>query len=200
MRCGKNSTNYCCSADDCCSNESSNLFSMADPRITATAGVAPIVTSVNGTTTTMSPTSPAPTIASASTTSVSTTATQKPTQPTSTGTLSETSSLAVKTSVSHSQTVAIGAGVGVGVGVLALGCLAGCFFWRRRRSLQREETLTSLNNASASQGGSERDRWSQSASRCMSPPVKELASDSPFDRGLRELNADKRHRSVYEVE
>jgi len=195
MRCGKNSSKYCCSADDCCSKESSNLFSMADPRITATAGVAPIVTSVNGTTRTMSTATPAPT-----TTGVSTTAGEKGTETTSTGSPTETSSSGVNKSLSHSQTVAIGAGVGTGVGVLALGCIAGCLYWRRRRRRRREEALNTLNNVRSSHGGSEWDQLSQSASRCMSPPVKELASDSPFDRGLRELNASRTHRSVYEVE
>jgi hypothetical protein len=84
--------------------------------------------------------------------------------------------------------------------VLALGCLVGCFLWRKRRRRRREEALATLNHARSSRDGSEWDQWSQSASRHMSPPVKELASNSPFDRGIRELHASRNHRSIYEVE
>ncbi|KAJ5336933.1 uncharacterized protein N7506_004955 [Penicillium brevicompactum] len=196
MRCGKNSSKYCCSADDCCSKASSNLFSMADPEITATAGVAPVVTSVNGTTTTIPSTTSVPT---ASTTSATTTTGEKATQPTATSPPTETKSTNGDTGLSHSQTVAIGAGAGAGAGVLGLGCLLGCLCWRRRRRRRKEEAFNTFGQAGSSQGGSEWDNWSQPASRRLSHGVKELASDSPFDRGLTELSS-KNHRSVYEVE
>lgn len=200
MRCGKNSSKYCCSADDCCSKASSNLFSMADPEITATAGVAPVVTSINGTTTTVPSTSPVPTASTKPTTTSATTTTgEKATQPTATSPPTETVSSNKDTGLSHSQTVAIGAGAGAGAGVLGLGCLLGCLCWRRRRRRSKEEALTTFNQAGSSRGGSEWDHWSQPASRCLSPRVKELASDSPFDRGLTELST-KNYRSVYEVE
>ncbi|EAW10227.1 uncharacterized protein ACLA_046920 [Aspergillus clavatus NRRL 1] len=41
MRCGNNSSNYCSSADDCCTRDSFLKFTLDDSTITATAGVVP---------------------------------------------------------------------------------------------------------------------------------------------------------------
>ncbi|OGM40817.1 hypothetical protein ABOM_010523 [Aspergillus bombycis] len=117
MRCGNTTNNYCCSADDCCTNKSFSQFSLDEPTVTATAGVVPSTT-VHATTTTS-----APTTTSASTTS-------SPTQ-----TASDDSS-GGDSSNSKSKTIGIGVGVGVGGGVALLGLLGGFLFMRRRKAKQ----------------------------------------------------------------
>ncbi|KAE8381874.1 hypothetical protein BDV26DRAFT_254789 [Aspergillus bertholletiae] len=117
MRCGNTTSNYCCSADDCCSNKSFSQLSLDEPTVTATAGVVPSTT-VHAATTT-----------SASTTSSGST-TRSPTQTAS------SSSSAGGVSSSHSKTIGIGVGVGVGCGVVMLGLLGGFLFMRRRKVRQ----------------------------------------------------------------
>lgn len=112
MRCGRNSTSYCCSADDCCSDSSVDRLTLPDPDMTATAGIAPTTTA---------------TTASASMQTRSSATTSE--TPTSTASNDST------TSGSNSKTVGIGVGVGVGAGVVViLGSLAGLIFWRRGKT------------------------------------------------------------------
>lgn len=102
MRCGAGSDSYCCSKDDCCNKEAFVQFNMANPTVTATAGIAAV--------------------ASASSTSTRETASESPSSSSSSGPDS-------KRQHTKETNVIVGAAVGIGGGVPLLGCLVVLVFF-----------------------------------------------------------------------
>lgn len=155
MRCGKNSTSYCCSADDCCSDSSVDRLTLPDPDVTATAGIAPTTTA---------------TTASAST--------QTRSSATTSGIPTSTASSNGTTSGSNSKTIGIGVGVGVGAGVVILGSLAWLIFWRRGKTKKADAAYI----ASLPQQSQQRDFFPQELDSTVPHKVEypqELDSTNP---------------------
>lgn len=131
MRCGANSNNYCCSADDCCNRSSSfPQFTLGNPTITATAGFEAGYTSSAVSSLSGSIAAPTPIFIN------STFANSTSSSSTGNATASVPSS-----SSGHSQTntsTIIGLVVGLGVGLFLLGCLVSFLFFRtqRKRSIK----------------------------------------------------------------
>lgn len=122
MRCGDNSTRYCCSAEDCCIKEDFLKVDLGVPTITATAG---IISSTLDTTTATS--------SSLTTSSES----QVNTQTTVPSVLGDSSS---GPSPSKSNSLPIGVGIGIAVGVVTI--LGAVVLWWFFSTRKKREPLT----------------------------------------------------------
>ncbi|GFF28741.1 hypothetical protein IFM51744_00637 [Aspergillus udagawae] len=183
MRCGNTTTNYCCSADDCCAKASYLKFTLDEPTITATAGI-----ELTSTAKTMTESS-SKSSAAITTTSTGTSITSTPT--TSAG--SNSNDMHSSSSASTTN-VAIGVGVGVGVGVVIIGCLLALFVLR----LRRKKRLATEQNNSSFLPGSQKDAFG------VYPPVaraqqypSELDSQQQRHPAVAEL--DGVHTGMHEV-
>lgn len=124
MRCGDNSTRYCCSAEDCCTRDNFLKIDLGVPDIIATAGV---FSTTTGTSTTA--------VSSLVTSGES--PTESPTEtPTAAPSVTEDPSPAPSTGKSNG--LAIGVGIGVGIGAIAiLSAVAIWWFFRNRKKKTR---------------------------------------------------------------
>ncbi|GAQ07920.1 hypothetical protein ALT_5241 [Aspergillus lentulus] len=171
MRCGNTTSNYCCSADDCCTKASYLKFTLDEPTITATAGIEPTSTATT-------------TTESSRETSTATTSTWTSKTPTPTTSAASNSNDSRSSKSDSTTSIAIGVGVGVGVGVVIIGCLLVLFVMRSRR----KKRLAAEQNNSAFLRGSQEGPFG------VYPPVTRVQHPSELD------SQQQQHPTVAELD